>query len=44
MAALTELLEGIRGERAPVTRFDPKAAGLPLTGNPAKPREQRRPA
>jgi 1-acyl-sn-glycerol-3-phosphate acyltransferase len=44
MAELTELLEGIRGERAPVTRFDPKAAGLPLTGNPEKPREQRRPA
>jgi 1-acyl-sn-glycerol-3-phosphate acyltransferase len=44
MAALTELLEGIRGEQAPETRFDPKSAGLPLTGNPAKPREQRRPA
>ena len=44
MAALTELLEEIRGGQAPAVRFDPKAAGLPLTGNPAKPREQRRPA
>ena len=32
MAAITGLLEGIRGEKAPEHRFDPKAAGLPETG------------
>lgn len=39
MGAITALLEGIRGERAPTERFNPRAAGLPETGkfhrNPA---------
>jgi hypothetical protein len=34
MAAITGLLEGIRGEKAPVERFDTRKAGLPETGNP----------
>lgn len=36
MAALTALVEEIRGETAPVTRFDPRKAGLPQIGNPNK--------
>lgn len=46
MTAITELLAGIRGEPAPTTRFDPRAAGVPLTGNPragtTRPRGPRR--
>jgi 1-acyl-sn-glycerol-3-phosphate acyltransferase len=34
MADLTGLLEEIRGEVAPVERWDPRSAGQPLTGNP----------
>lgn len=34
MAAITALLEDLRGEQAPAERFDPRAAGLPGTGNP----------
>lgn len=34
MAAITALLEEIRGGKAPVERFDPRRAGLPETGNP----------
>lgn len=37
MAAITALLEEIRGEQAPAVRFDPRRAGLPTTGNPARP-------
>ena len=33
MAAITSLLEGIRGESAPGTIFDPRSSGLPRTGN-----------
>ena len=36
MAAVTGLLEGIRGEPAPAERFDPARAGLAVTGNPKK--------
>lgn len=32
MAAITGLLEGIRGEKAPVERFDPRAKGVPVIG------------
>ena len=32
-ADVTGLLEGIRGERAPAERFDPRTSGLPSTGN-----------
>lgn len=34
MAALTALLEDLRGETAPPERFDPKAAGVAEIGNP----------
>jgi len=36
MAALTALVEELRGEKAPEERFDPKAAGIAETGNPNK--------
>jgi hypothetical protein len=36
MAAITELLEEIRGEQAPAVRFDPRKAGVRLTGDPRK--------
>lgn len=36
MAAITDLLEQIRGEKAPAVRFDPKQAGLPRTGDPGR--------
>lgn len=36
MAAVTGLLEEIRGETAPPVRFDPKGSGLPRTGNPRR--------
>ena len=34
MAAITEQLEKIRGEQAPVERFDMRKAGVPETGDP----------
>jgi 1-acyl-sn-glycerol-3-phosphate acyltransferase len=34
MAAITRLLEEIRGEPAPVTRYDPKVEGVTRTGRP----------
>ncbi len=37
MSAITAELEALRGETAPATRFDPKAHGLPATGNFTKP-------
>jgi 1-acyl-sn-glycerol-3-phosphate acyltransferase len=36
MAAITELVEQIRGAEAPDTRFDPRKAGVRLTGDPRK--------
>lgn len=36
MAAITTQLESIRGETAPAQRFDPSAAGVPVTGDPRK--------
>lgn len=33
MGAITGLLEGLRGERAPAVRFDPRKSDLPRTGN-----------
>jgi 1-acyl-sn-glycerol-3-phosphate acyltransferase len=38
MVAITEQLEVIRGEQGPAVRFDPRRAGLPTTGNPARTR------
>lgn len=34
MASITRLVEEIRGEKAPLERFDPHKAGVPLIGNP----------
>ncbi len=34
MAALTHELEAVRGERAPTTRFDPRAHGITGIGKP----------
>jgi 1-acyl-sn-glycerol-3-phosphate acyltransferase len=39
MAAITALLEEIRGTKAPPVRFDPRRAGLPTTGNPDRARQ-----
>ncbi len=36
MAALVGLVEEIRGEQAPAVRFDPRKAGMKLTGDPRK--------
>jgi hypothetical protein len=36
MTAVTVLLEEIRGEQAPDVRFDPRATGVPLTGDPRR--------
>ena len=36
MAAITVLLEDLRGEQAPSERFDPRSAGVPETGKPTK--------
>ena len=36
MAAITVLLEDLRGEQAPAERFDPRSAGVPETGKPTK--------
>ena len=47
MAAITRVLEEIRGEPAPAERFDPRAAGVAVIGNPHRHREdvpQRAPA
>jgi 1-acyl-sn-glycerol-3-phosphate acyltransferase len=40
MDAVTALLEDLRGETAPAERFDPRRAGVRLTGNP-NPRHRR---
>jgi 1-acyl-sn-glycerol-3-phosphate acyltransferase len=42
MAAVTDLLEEIRGARAPAVRFDPRVHHVPRIGNPNKPRLPRR--
>lgn len=42
MAAITALLEEIRGEKAPAVRVDPRTVGLPTTGNPRRTDERRR--
>ena len=36
MAAITALVEDVRGEQAPKERFDVRKAGVPETGNPNK--------
>jgi 1-acyl-sn-glycerol-3-phosphate acyltransferase len=40
MAAITALLEDIRGESAPAERFDPRVAGVAEIGNPNDPRNK----
>ncbi len=41
MAAITSLVEDLRGEKAPAVRFDPKSSGVNEIGNPHKKREAR---
>jgi 1-acyl-sn-glycerol-3-phosphate acyltransferase len=41
MTAITVLLEGIRGAKAPPQRWDPRAHELPRTGNPRKAQRSR---
>lgn len=36
VARLTEMLESIRGEKAPAVRWDPRTHDLPRTGNPQR--------
>ena len=36
MAAITSLVEDLRGETAPAVRFDPKTSGVNEIGNPNK--------
>jgi 1-acyl-sn-glycerol-3-phosphate acyltransferase len=40
MSAITALLEEVRGETAPVERFDPRVAGVADIGNPNDPRNK----
>jgi 1-acyl-sn-glycerol-3-phosphate acyltransferase len=40
LAAITALLEDIRGESAPAERFDPRVEGVPDIGNPHDPRNK----
>ena len=40
MDEITHLLEGLRGEKAPAQRFDPKKSNLPRTGNFRKARKE----
>jgi 1-acyl-sn-glycerol-3-phosphate acyltransferase len=42
MGDITRLLEDIRGEQAPPERFDPRKAGVRLTGNPRAARNRGR--
>lgn len=42
MAAITELVEELRGEEAPAVRFDPKASGVTEIGNPNKSKRGKR--
>jgi 1-acyl-sn-glycerol-3-phosphate acyltransferase len=42
MAAITRLVEDLRGEKAPAERFDPKASGVLEIGNPRKPKRSSR--
>ena len=41
MAAITALVEDLRGEKAPGVRFDPKRSGVTEIGNPRKRKRQR---
>jgi 1-acyl-sn-glycerol-3-phosphate acyltransferase len=42
LGAVTALLEDIRGEQAPTTRYDPRAHGVADIGNPNDPRNKNR--
>ncbi len=42
MAAITELVEELRGEKAPAVRFDPKESGVTEIGNPHKSKREKR--
>lgn len=41
MAAITALLEQLRGEHAPSERFDSRVRGVPVTGDPRRARRRR---
>jgi 1-acyl-sn-glycerol-3-phosphate acyltransferase len=41
MAAITGLVEDLRGAKAPAERFDPRKAGVRLTGNPHEDKKRR---
>jgi hypothetical protein len=41
MAAITALVEEVRGETAPAERFDMRKAGVRPTGNPNRDRNKR---
>ena len=41
MAAITALLEDIRGEQAPPERYDPRAHGVKEIGNPNRDKQPR---
>lgn len=43
MAAITGLLEEIRGEQAPADRYDPRVHGVRQIGNPNRDKKSRRP-
>jgi 1-acyl-sn-glycerol-3-phosphate acyltransferase len=43
MAAIVELVEELRGEKAPTDRFDPRKAGVKLTGDPKKRERKEKP-
>ena len=40
MAAITALVEDLRGEKAPAVRFDPKTSGVNEIGNPQQDRRE----
>ncbi len=42
MAAITQLVEELRGEKAPAVRFDPKQSGVTEIGNPHRSRRGKR--
>ena len=42
MAAITSLVEDLRGEKAPAVRFDPKTSGVNEIGNPTSRKREAR--
>ena len=44
MAALTAIVEDLRGETAPAERFDPRRMGVQQIGNPNKRKDRKKDA